>query len=83
MEVVQLTLDFYRRNYIEGLFLSPGIIRNPDYTMEQVVKVARTEMIGLLMRRLLPLFALFSPYPRSRSSAPRDLLSKQLCYGEA
>jgi putative DNA modification/repair radical SAM protein len=40
-EVVNLTLDFYRRNYIEGLFLSSGIIRNPDYTMEQVVKVAR------------------------------------------
>jgi putative DNA modification/repair radical SAM protein len=41
-EVVRLTLDFYRRNYIEGLFLSSGIIRSPDYTMEQVVKVART-----------------------------------------
>ena len=41
-EVVQLTLDFYRRNYIEGLFLSSGIIRNPDYTMEQVLQVART-----------------------------------------
>jgi putative DNA modification/repair radical SAM protein len=41
-EVVQLTMDFYRRNYIEGLFLSSGIIRNPDYTMEQVVGVART-----------------------------------------
>ena len=41
-EVVRLTLDFYRRNYIEGLFLSSGIIRNPDYTMEQVVSVART-----------------------------------------
>ena len=40
-EVVQLTLDFYRRNYIEGLFLSSGIIRSPDYTMEQVVEVAR------------------------------------------
>jgi putative DNA modification/repair radical SAM protein len=40
-EVVQLTLDFYRRNYIEGLFLSSGIIRNPDYTMEQVVRIAR------------------------------------------
>ena len=40
-EVVKLTLDFYRRNYIEGLFLSSGIIRNPDYTMEQVVSVAR------------------------------------------
>ncbi len=41
-EVVQLTLDFYRRNYIEGLFLSSGIIKSPDYTMEQVVRVART-----------------------------------------
>ncbi|MFE8646501.1 putative DNA modification/repair radical SAM protein [Sphingomonas sp. NCPPB 2930] len=40
-EVVRLTLDFYRRNCIEGLFLSSGIIQNPDYTMEQVVEVAR------------------------------------------
>src|SRR6201995_681406 len=40
-EIVKLTLDFYRRNYIEGLFLSSGIIRSPDYTMEQVVSVAR------------------------------------------
>lgn len=41
-EVVDLTLDFYRRNYIEGLFLSSGIIRTPDYTMEQLVLVAKT-----------------------------------------
>jgi putative DNA modification/repair radical SAM protein len=40
-EVVQLTLDFYRRNYIEGLFLSSGVLKNPDYTMEQLVRVAR------------------------------------------
>jgi len=40
-EVVDLTLDFYKRNYIEGLFLSSGIIQSPDYTMEQVVSVAR------------------------------------------
>jgi len=40
-EVVTLTLDFYRRNYIEGLFLSSGIIRSPDHTMEQIVEVAR------------------------------------------
>ncbi len=39
-EVVQITLDFYRRNLIEGLFLSSGIIRSPDYTMEQIVRVA-------------------------------------------
>lgn len=41
-EVVTLTLGFYRRNYIEGLFLSSGIIRSADYTMEQLVAVART-----------------------------------------
>jgi putative DNA modification/repair radical SAM protein len=38
---VDLTLSFYRRNYIEGLFLSSGIIRSADYTMEQLVEVAR------------------------------------------
>lgn len=41
-EAVAVTLDFYRRNYIEGLFLSSGIIKSPDYTMEQVIRVART-----------------------------------------
>jgi putative DNA modification/repair radical SAM protein len=40
-EVVALTMDFYKRNYIEGLFLSSGIIRNADYTMERMVDVAR------------------------------------------
>ena len=41
-EVVKLTLDFYKRNYIEGLFLSSGIIQSADYTMELVIAVART-----------------------------------------
>lgn len=40
-EVVRLTLDFYRRNCISGLFLSSGIIRSADYTMEQLVRVAK------------------------------------------
>jgi putative DNA modification/repair radical SAM protein len=40
-EVVKLTMDFYRRNYIEGLFLSSGIVRSANYTMEQLVEVAR------------------------------------------
>ncbi|MDR6293955.1 putative DNA modification/repair radical SAM protein [Inquilinus ginsengisoli] len=40
-EVVDLTIQFYKRNYIEGLFLSSGIIRSADYTMEQLVEVAR------------------------------------------
>jgi predicted DNA-binding helix-hairpin-helix protein len=40
-EVVQLTLDFYARNYIEGLFLSSGIVKSPDHTMGKLVAVAR------------------------------------------
>jgi putative DNA modification/repair radical SAM protein len=40
-EVVRLTLDFYRRNYIEGLFLSSGVIRSPDETMGEMVEIAR------------------------------------------
>jgi putative DNA modification/repair radical SAM protein len=40
-EVVKLTMDFYRRNYIEGLFLSSGVIRSPDETMGEMVEVAR------------------------------------------
>ena len=41
-EVVQLTIDFYKRNYIEGLFLSSGVIKNADYTQEQLTLVAKT-----------------------------------------
>lgn len=37
-EIVRLTIQFYRRNYIEGLFLSSGIIRSPDYTTELLIK---------------------------------------------
>jgi putative DNA modification/repair radical SAM protein len=40
-ELVDLTMEFYRRNYIEGLFLSSGVVRNADYTMERLVKVAK------------------------------------------
>ncbi len=45
-EICQLTVDFYKRNYIEGLFLSSAVVKNPDYTMERlllVVKKLRTE----------------------------------------
>jgi putative DNA modification/repair radical SAM protein len=41
-EVVDLTIHFYKRNYIEGLFLSSGIIQSPDYTMEQMMLVAKS-----------------------------------------
>jgi len=40
-EIVRLTINFYRRNYIEGLFLSSGVIKNADYTMEQMIAVAK------------------------------------------
>lgn len=40
-ELVNLTIEFYRRNYIEGLFLSSGVVRNPDYTMERLVRIAK------------------------------------------
>lgn len=58
-EVVDLTLSFYRRNYIEGLFLSSGIIRSGDYTMEQLVLVAKTlreehDFRGYIHLKLIP-----------------------------
>jgi putative DNA modification/repair radical SAM protein len=40
-EVIALTLNFYKRNYIEGLFLSSGIIKSPDHTMELLMRVAK------------------------------------------
>ena len=40
-ELVELTIEFYRRNYIEGLFLSSGVVRTPDYTMERMVRVVK------------------------------------------
>ena len=40
-ELVDLTINFYRRNYIEGLFISSGVLRNPDDTMEQLIRVMR------------------------------------------
>ncbi|WP_321478476.1 putative DNA modification/repair radical SAM protein [uncultured Bacteroides sp.] len=40
-ELVGLTIEFYRRNYIEGLFLSSGVVRSPDYTMERLVRVVK------------------------------------------
>ena len=40
-ELADLTVEFYSRNYIEGLFLSSGVLRNPDYTMEQMIRTMR------------------------------------------
>ena len=43
-ELINLTLEFYRRNYIEGLFLSSAVIGSPDYTMELLIKVAKNSL---------------------------------------
>ncbi|MDO1560073.1 putative DNA modification/repair radical SAM protein [Brevundimonas sp. 2R-24] len=58
-EVVDLTLAFYRRNYIEGLFLSSGIIRSSDYTMEALIRVAKSlrldhDFRGYIHLKLIP-----------------------------
>jgi putative DNA modification/repair radical SAM protein len=58
-EVIDLTLSFYKRNYIEGLFLSSGIIQSADYTMEALVRVARTlrethDFRGYIHLKLIP-----------------------------
>ena len=58
-EVVALTLNFYKRNYIEGLFLSSGIIRSPDYTMGELVRVAESlrlehDFRGYIHLKLIP-----------------------------
>ena len=57
-EVADLTLSFYRRNYIEGLFLSSGIIRNSDHTMEQLVETdfAKTLIVAGLLYIFLESF---------------------------
>jgi putative DNA modification/repair radical SAM protein len=58
-EVVNLTLDFYKRNYIEGLFLSSGIIVDSDYTMSQLIEVAKTlriqhQFLGYIHLKTIP-----------------------------
>ncbi|AYV47400.1 putative DNA modification/repair radical SAM protein [Caulobacter flavus] len=58
-EVVDLTLNFYKRNYIEGLFLSSGVIRSGDYTMEEMVRIARSlrldhDFRGYIHLKLIP-----------------------------
>ena len=58
-EIVELTLNFYKRNYIEGLFLSSGILRSGDYTMEQLVLVAKKlreehDFRGYIHLKLIP-----------------------------
>jgi putative DNA modification/repair radical SAM protein len=73
-EVIQLTLDFYRRNYIEGLFLSSGIIRSPDHTMEQIVAVARSLRVDHEFRGYIHL--------KTIPEASPDLIEQAGCYAD-
>lgn len=68
-EVVDLTMAFYKRNYIEGLFLSSGIIRDPDYTMEQLAAVARKLRIEHKFRGYIHLKAVPDASPEAIATA--------------
>jgi putative DNA modification/repair radical SAM protein len=58
-ELIDLTIQFYKRNYIEGLFLSSGVAQSPDHTMEQLIRVARTlreerQYYGYIHLKIIP-----------------------------
>ena len=63
-EVIWLTLEFYRRNYIEGLFLSSGIIRSSDYTMEEMVRIVRELRVTHAFRGYIHLKSIPEASPR-------------------
>jgi putative DNA modification/repair radical SAM protein len=63
-EVIWLTLEFYRRNYIEGLFLSSGIIRSSDYTMEEMVRIVRELRVTHSFRGYIHLKSIPEASPR-------------------
>ena len=71
-EICYITMNFYRRNYIEGLFLSSGIIKNPDYTME---KISNTKVID-------PTFVSIESLKNATSIASMLLTTKYLIINE-
>ena len=79
-EVVQLCLEFYRRNYIEGLFLSSGIIKSVDYTMEQLIEVARRLRVEHKFRGYIHLKAVpkASPELMAKAGLYADRLSANI-----
>ena len=66
-EICELTMQFYRRNYIEGLFLSSGIIQNPNYTME-LIYTAIFLLLGIVL-----LFLLISMFSPAKSKGPEQI----------
>ena len=79
-EVVWLTTEFYRRNYIEGLFLSSGIVKSPDHTMDQLVAVARRLRVDEGFRGYIHLKAAPGASPEMLAEAGRwaDRLSANI-----
>jgi putative DNA modification/repair radical SAM protein len=79
-EIVELTLSFYRRNYIEGLFLSSGVIRDPDYTMDQLAEVARRLRVDERYGGYIHLKAVVGASPEAIAKAGRyaDRLSANI-----
>lgn len=73
-EVVNLTLDFYKRNYIEGLFLSSGVIRSPDETMAEMVEIARRLRIDHAFQGYIHL--------KTIPEASRDLIEQAGLYAD-
>jgi putative DNA modification/repair radical SAM protein len=70
-EITGLTVDFWRRNYIEGLFLSSGVIRTPDYTMEQMAAAARSLRVDHRFRGYIHLKAVPGASPGTVAEAGR------------
>ncbi len=79
-EVAKLTIDFYKRNYIEGLFLSSGIIQSPDYTMEQLNAVVRTLRVEYRFNGYIHLKAIpgCAPQLLTQAAALADRLSANI-----
>ena len=79
-EVVELTVSFYKRNYIEGLFLSSGVIRDPDYTMDQLAEVARRLRMNYRFGGYIHLKAVVGASPEAvlRAGRHADRLSANL-----
>lgn len=53
-ELAELTMNFYRRNYIEGLFLSSAVVGSPDYTCERMIETLRILARRIQVRRIYP-----------------------------
>ena len=73
-ELEEITMEFYRRNYIEGLFLSSGVVRNPDYTMERLTAIVRDLRLKHRFNGYIP--------RQSIPGSSQELLNEAGCYAD-